>query len=158
LKCLEKDPARRYLSASLLADDLQRFLDGRPILARPITPPVRFWRWCRRNPLVAGTSIAAFAALLAAAVIAVAFAVSSERGRKALKTALDPSETHRKQSLRRLAESSLERGLALCEQGDIPQGMWWLVRALEAAEGFDDLTFVAEANLATWGDQLCTLE
>ena len=165
LKCLEKIPARRYLSANLLAEDLQRFLDGKPILARPITMPIRFGRWCRRNPLLASTSIAAFLFLLVAAVISALFAIESERGRKDLQTnrdklstALDVSETHRKASLRSLAESSLDRGLAQCEQGEIIQGMWWLARALTAAEEFEDLTFVIEANLSAWSGQMCALE
>jgi serine/threonine-protein kinase len=53
LKCLEKEPLRRYPSAEALAEDLERWLAGEPIQARPIRLPVRVWRWCRRKPLVA---------------------------------------------------------------------------------------------------------
>ena len=63
LKCLEKDPDRRYASASALAQDLHRWLGGEPIQARPVGPLTRSWMWCRRHPLPA-----ALAGLLVLAV------------------------------------------------------------------------------------------
>ncbi|HEY2713960.1 MAG TPA: protein kinase [Chthoniobacterales bacterium] len=48
-RCLERDPASRYSSAGALADDFEHWLDNRPIVARPVSPPVRLWRWSRRN-------------------------------------------------------------------------------------------------------------
>ena len=53
LKCLEKQPDRRYETAALLRDDLQRWLDGKPITARPVGRVERAVRWCRRRPAVA---------------------------------------------------------------------------------------------------------
>lgn len=53
LKCLEKSIPKRYATADALADELQKFLEGRPIAARPIGKLNRGWRWCRRNPVVA---------------------------------------------------------------------------------------------------------
>ncbi len=53
LKCLERDPARRYASAAAFAEDLRRFLAGEPILARPVSGLGRFSRWCRRRPALA---------------------------------------------------------------------------------------------------------
>jgi serine/threonine protein kinase len=56
--CLERDPRARYQSAGDLAADLERWLDGRPIIARPISPPARIWRWSRRNPKLVGAATA----------------------------------------------------------------------------------------------------
>ncbi|HKX62696.1 MAG TPA: protein kinase, partial [Verrucomicrobiae bacterium] len=53
MKCLEKESGRRYATAALLADDLERWIKGEPILARPVLTSERFWRWCRRNPKAA---------------------------------------------------------------------------------------------------------
>ncbi len=64
LKCLEKDPRRRYASARELADDLRRWLDGAPITARPVGAVTRGWMWCRRHP-----APASLAALLAVSLL-----------------------------------------------------------------------------------------
>jgi hypothetical protein len=70
LKCLHKEPERRYASAEALAEDLERWLKGEPIRARPVGPVERLWRWCRHNRMVASLTTAVF--LLLAAVAGVA--------------------------------------------------------------------------------------
>ena len=59
LKCLNKERHERYGTAQLLAEELQRFLEGLPVLARPISRPVRAWQWYRRNSAVCWISSAA---------------------------------------------------------------------------------------------------
>src|SRR5438034_4260682 len=66
-RCLERDPKARYQSAGDLATDLERWLAGRPIVARPVSAPARIWRWSRRNPKLVGTGVAGL--LLGAAAI-----------------------------------------------------------------------------------------
>lgn len=64
LKCLEKDPSRRFPTAAALAQELHRFLHGEPIHSRPITQWERARKWCQRNPTVASLSAAVVLVLL----------------------------------------------------------------------------------------------
>ena len=66
-RCLEREAAARYQSAAALAEDLEHWLAGRPIRARPVLLPARGWRWARRNPVLAAAAVACL--LMASAMI-----------------------------------------------------------------------------------------
>lgn len=100
-------PEHRYQTAAALAEDLELFLDNRPIRARHVTPAERFWRWSRRNPLVA--SLASLAVVLTVAVAAVA-ALGYVETRRALGQA-DRNAL--------LAGENLERAVAAAERAEL---------------------------------------
>ncbi len=84
LKCLEKDPAKRYATALELGADLRAYLDGRPITARPTGSMERAWRWVARNPAVASSVAFGVLALVIGLVVALAQAdVAKEEARRA---------------------------------------------------------------------------
>src|SRR5262245_12659241 len=144
LKAIDKDPARRYSSASALAEDLRRFLADEPVKARRVGLPERLWRWCRRNRAVAG--LAGAVVVLLVVLAAGASATAWRLGREQQKTQAALAE-----SRRQAARIALDRGLALCEQGEPGLGMLWLARGLELApDDAQDLQWVLRANLAGW--------
>jgi WD40 repeat protein len=97
LKCLQKQPGQRYPTAEALAEELRRFLEGRPVLARPVGPAEKLWRWCRRNPWVAGLTAAVALSLLAGIGVSTLLAVWATDRAAAAKTqeALARQETAR---------------------------------------------------------------
>jgi serine/threonine protein kinase/WD40 repeat protein len=176
MKCLEKDPRRRYASAGELADDLRRFLDGRPTVARPLRRRERAWLWARRNPAVAGL-LAALAVVLVAGFSAVTWfwleaertaanerqeKVRAERAERAAIAA--HQDTTRALAVAELREANLEfyQAVALCEEGQVEAGLRRFLRAVELAEsepvrqlpGAADLARVARVNLAAWPAEL----
>ncbi len=113
LKCLEKDPRRRYAEATALALDLRRFLEGRPIAARPVGPLGRAWRWCRRNPPLAATAAALLLTLVfgTPVLFSLWLRARADRAPAPRKTAPRRGESARAEVERDCAERSRDRAV-----------------------------------------------
>jgi WD40 repeat protein/tRNA A-37 threonylcarbamoyl transferase component Bud32 len=105
LKCLHKEPGRRYATAAKLAGDLQHFLAGRPIQARPAGTVERLWRWFRRNPVVASLTAAV---VLLLATLAAGSSWSAWR----LLGLLSDAEAAKKDAMEQLFEAKLAQARA----------------------------------------------
>jgi serine/threonine-protein kinase len=96
LKCLEVEPYRRYASARALAADLDRYLSGEPVQARPVGRVERLHRWCRRKPLLASLSAAALFSLAAGVGFSTYFAIAeNQRAHEARASAAEAKENFR---------------------------------------------------------------
>src|SRR5262245_2317556 len=121
LKCLHKDPYKRYASADELAGRLRLFLEGRPIPDRPTGKVERLWRWCRRNPALAAALTVAVALLLAGVTISTWQAV---RATNAEAVAIGQSNEARAASAKlRLARDELQTTLYTA-QASLIQHAW----------------------------------
>ncbi len=81
-KAMAREPGQRYATAAALAEDLKRFIDGRPIEARKVTAVERAWRWCRRNRTVAALVGVIALALVLGTVVSSYFALRATRGER----------------------------------------------------------------------------
>lgn len=172
MKCLEKDPDRRYRTAGELADDLRRFLNHEPIWARPVGPVGRLARWSRRQPAVAtmlfatvGVVTLAFAVVLwqldetdIARRRAEKLAESESSAHVVARSRWDEAETAKLRAERVSAELVLDQSLEWCMRGDTAAGLLGLARGLSRATdaGLADLQPVFRLNLALWANQHLT--
>ncbi len=122
LKCLEKDPARRYASARQLAEDLRRFLAGEPVRARPLLGVQRAWRWCLRNRGVAVLAASLALLLVAVAIGSLVMAVRFDQARRDEKAARLAAENA-------LVDAYTASGLTAAERGEQPLALLWFANA-----------------------------
>jgi WD40 repeat protein/Flp pilus assembly protein TadD len=166
LKCLEKEPARRYIGAAALADDLGRFRRGEPIIARPVGAPGRVWKWARRRPSLAILLGLTAAALVGGTGVSAYFAVEAkqrardaERAGEEKQQALEAAQKARRQSDLRAAESRFRVGLDECETGGVDRGLLTMLESWQTAPE-DAVAFRRgiRINLSAWSRQLPIVE
>jgi WD40 repeat protein len=166
LKCLRKEPGRRYASAAELAEELRRFLAGEPLLrTRPVGRAERLYRWCKRHPARAAAAGLAALLLIATAVVPIIIAAQARAHSKELGDALTVSERNRKdaeKNLRRanyqLAENFLDDAFGLGGQGQSDRALLWLARALAVLpDDSPELEHVIRSNLGDVSREVCPL-
>jgi serine/threonine-protein kinase len=153
LKCLQKDPARRYATAAALADDLRRFGEGRPIQARPVGWVERSWRWSRRNPTAAALLLTALAFVGLASGGAVWFVQQRDRHDAELRRDIDTAVTQaerlrlgfRFDDARQLLEQARQR-LASGGPDDLRRLVEQARADLELVERLDDARSLGNAR------------
>jgi WD40 repeat protein/tRNA A-37 threonylcarbamoyl transferase component Bud32 len=152
LKCLAREPAKRYASAEQLAIELRCFLDGEPPrCTRPVGRGERAWCWVKRNRAWAAISGLAATLLAVTIVGSIYFAVNENLHAHVVADALRESQL-------RLAENYLLQGIAHCKQGSADLGVIELAQSLqEAPADAADLQYVIRMNLAGWGRQISPL-
>jgi WD40 repeat protein/predicted Ser/Thr protein kinase len=128
LKCLEKEPARRYASAQALADDLGRWMKHEPIHARSSTVLERAFKWSRRQPRLA---VMLLATIFAVTALVATLAVAYFR----VRSAQWATEAKAEQSRQRLVHLNVNAGNRLVEAGELHSALVWFVAALALEQG-----------------------
>lgn len=177
-KACDRDPARRYQTASELAGDLQLFLDGRPIVARRATDLERLWMWSRRRPALAGMIAALCLCLIAGSVVSTWFAIQAdhfsreaatreneaiaardsawrsasdaEKARDAELTQRQRAEKEKRRADLTLADVYSSRGLRAGERDAGAEAALWFAAAADQSAAAEDSQRESDNRLRAW--------
>jgi WD40 repeat protein/serine/threonine protein kinase len=154
-KAIDREPGRRYRTAADLAADLQRFIEDEPIHARRVSILERSWRWCKRNPMVAGLTAAVFILLAVVAVIGSAGYVQTSLALSREAAEHEEAERERQRAVNTLYHSLLREAQAirrLREDGYRPEVWDRLKQALALETPDKDPAELRHEAVACLGD------
>ncbi len=167
LKCLEKSPELRYHSAEAMAEDLARYLEGQPVLARPITSSEKFVRWCQRNPAIAGLSGAVIVLMFATTFFA-AFLAWSERNsrlliedsaltesslRSEVTTALEEEKKASKNALKTQVNLLNSNAIWQAKNSNVGEALLWFTEAAALSANSPEVVNQQLIHYETWLNQ-----
>jgi tetratricopeptide (TPR) repeat protein len=104
-RCLEKDPARRMVTAGFLADELERFFRGEPVLSRPVGRIERWWKWSRRHKAAVAAALVTGTALVAGSTISISQAVRATGALRLAEANAARAEASAKEASRQLVDA-----------------------------------------------------
>ncbi len=164
LKAMEKDPKLRYPNLQALAIDLDHWLSGLPLLARPIGPAERLTRWCRKNRMIASLTGTLAAILLVLAIVgpwlayrfknladhAEAQAAKATTAGEQEKTARALERAARLDAERILVDNYTESGLAADRNGDPRAAVLWFGNSIAASTNHPDRERLNRIRMQSW--------
>lgn len=157
-KCLMRDPSKRFASAGEFADDLNRFLQGEPIRARPVGQVERLWLWAQRKPALAASLAFAVTSMVLGTILTLIYAISATHHASEATRSANEADAARKvanlEEKKARAQSAallLQQAQSIAEGGKVDHALFMMIKAWENADPEDQLFLqTLPRNIHAW--------